>query len=96
MNLLLAEAIARVRPPGGHISLFVGSAIPHTTSVDVATTHIPIIGAVNSASVRRLRCEPFALLADEMLPRGNLPTATEWDPAPVELRELPSPLHTIS
>ena len=94
MNLLLAEAIARVRPPGGHISLFVGSATPHTASVDVAAAHIPIIGTVNSASVRRLRCEPSALLAVEMLPRGNLPTATTWDPAPVELRELPSPVYT--
>ena len=51
MNLFLAEAIARIRPPGGARMLTVGSAIPHAHSSAIACIAIPTIGPVSNGSV---------------------------------------------
>ena len=94
MNLFLAEAIARIRPPGGARPLTVGSAIPHAHSTAIACIAIPTIGPVSSGSVRRLQRETADVLEAEPLPYGNMPVYTRWADPPIETRVPPAPLTT--
>ena len=95
MNLVLAEAVSRVRPPGGRRILSVGSAIPHANSTAIACLAIPTVGPASSASIRRLQRETQAVLIAEAMPFGNVPVFTTWENAPVESRVPPEPLTTV-